>query len=494
MTAITETATQYSDQLWRLHNLYWIIDKNGQRVRFIPNRSQLNLYHEMHYRNVILKARQRGFTTFVCIFGLDSCIFNRDYSVGIIAHNLDDSKKIFRTKVKYPYENMPTGIVSAVTPSNDTKGEYLFSNDSNISVSVSYRSGTLQLLHVSEFGKIAAKNPEKANEIKTGAFEAVPRDGIIIVESTAEGNGGDFFDIVKRARQIHDAGETPNRMEFKFFFEPWHENEDYVFNDDVVISPSLKKYFKRLKEEHDIVLSKAQKAWYAGKIELLNDDMTREYPSYPDEAFEAAIKGSFYAAQMARARNENRICRIPIEASIEVNTFWDLGKDDTTVIWFMQQVGKEMRFIDYEEHNGEEIEFYCQLLKKKKYLYGRHYMPHDVETDMLGMKMTRKKQFETGGVHPIVVVPRISSVMEGIAMVRQAFRGYWFDIVRCSDGIKSLDSYQKEWNDKTASYREHPLHNWASNGADGLRQQAQGYKDANVKRPKASPQPKVHVV
>jgi len=494
MSLIVESAQQFSDQLWRLNNLYWIIDKNGKRARFILNSSQLNLYHNMHYRNVILKARQRGYTTFICIFGLDSCIFNHDYSVGIIAHNLDDSKKIFRTKVKYPYENLPDGIISAITPNNDTKGEYIFSNDSSISVSVSYRSGTLQLLHVSEFGKIAAKNPEKANEIITGAFEAVPRDGIIFVESTAEGNDGDFYDIVKKSRQIYDSNKIPNRMEFKFFFESWHENEDYVFFDKVNISKELIKYFKKLKDEYDIELTKEQKAWYSGKYEILQDDMTREYPSYPDEAFEAAVKGSFYAAQMSRVRNEKRICNIPIESSIEVHTFWDLGKNDTTAIWFMQQVGKEKRFVDYEEYNGEEIEFYCRLLKDKKYLYGRHYMPHDVETDMLGMKMTRKKQFKLGGIQPIVVVPRISNIMEGIAMVRQDFRSFWFDIERCSQGIKALDSYKKEWNDKSSSYREYPLHNWASNGADALRQESQGYKDLNNRKQKASPQPKVNVI
>ncbi len=494
VTGIKEAAEQYSNQLWRLSNLYYIINKSGKRVKFIPNTSQLKLYNDMWYRTVILKARQRGFTTFIDIFALDSCVFNKDFNAGIIAHNLEDSKKIFRTKVKYPYESLPDGIKNTVGANNDKAGEYQFSNNSNISVSTSYRSGTLQLLHVSEYGKIAAKYPERAKEVVTGAFEAVPIDGVILVESTAEGNGGAFYEMVEKSRNTANENRKPNIMEFKFFFEPWHDNEDYALKDKVIITSEHKKYFDRLRTDYDISLTKAQKSWYVGKLNVLEDDMTREYPSYPDEAFEAAIHGSFYARQMAKARKEGRITGIPIESSHEIHTFWDLGKNDTTAIWFMQQVGKEIRWVDYYESNGEEIEHYCKVLKDKDYLYGKHYMPHDVETNLLGLKSSRKRQFESGGVHPIVVVPRINSVMDGIASVRQQFSAYWFDSERCSEGIKCLDNYQKEWNEKTATFREYPLHNWASNGADAIRQQAQGYKDNKITKNKRSPQPKVSVI
>jgi len=184
------------------------------------------LYHDLWYREVILKARQRGFTTFIDIYALDSCLFNSNFTAGIIAHSLEDSKKIFRTKVKFPYDNLPDGIKELVPASSDRADEYVFGNGSSISVGTSYRSGTLQLLHVSEFGKIAAKYPERAKEIKTGAFEAVPKNGIIVVESTAEGNGGYFYDLVEAARNTENEGRKPGRMEFKFYFEPWWKNEE----------------------------------------------------------------------------------------------------------------------------------------------------------------------------------------------------------------------------------------------------------------------------
>ena len=70
----------------------------------------------------------------------------------------------------------------------DNIRELSFSNGSRIAVGTSFRSGTLQFLHISEFGKICAKYPEKAREIVTGAIEALSIDGKLFIESTAEGN------------------------------------------------------------------------------------------------------------------------------------------------------------------------------------------------------------------------------------------------------------------------------------------------------------------
>lgn len=450
------------------------------------NSSQERLFHELWYRNVILKARQRGFTTFLDIFALDTCVFNPDFAAGIIAHNLEDSKKIFRTKVKFPYENLPEGIRNLVRADNDRSNEYIFNNNSSISVSTSYRSGTLQFLHVSEFGKIAAKQPEKASEIITGAFEAVPKDGIIAVESTAEGNGGDFFNMVQTARSLEDEGKKLNPLEFKFVFEPWWANAEYVLEEDQLLSAEDKKYFDDLETNHGIRTTPAQQRWYAAKKATLKDKMKREYPSTPDEAFEVAIEGAYYADQISKARKDSRITTIPIEDALEVDTFWDLGRNDTTVIWFMQRMGKEYRFIDYHEESGNPLKYYARVLKDKKaehnYLYGKHYLPHDVEVTDLSAKRSRRQILEDAGVKPIETVARIGDVNDGIELVRDVLPYCWFDKERCAEGIKALENYRHEWDERNGTFKNHPLHDWASNGADAFRQFAQGYKEPVKKK------------
>jgi hypothetical protein len=86
----------------------------------------------------------------------------------------------------------------------------VFEKGGSIRVALSVRSGTTQLLHVSEMGKIARRYPERAREIRTGSFPTVHEGGLVFVESTAEGTGGDFYELVKEAQKL-DAELTPRR-------------------------------------------------------------------------------------------------------------------------------------------------------------------------------------------------------------------------------------------------------------------------------------------
>ena len=185
--ALFKLTSHFRDQLWRLNNLYFVTDKDGRRVKFVMNSAQAALFEGMHNQNVILKARQRGFTTFIQLFMLDACVFNSDIRAGTIAHTLADAQIIFRDKVRFPYDNLPEAIKKAVGAQNDNSTELLLANNSSIRIGVSLRSGTLQYLHVSEYGKICAKFPDKAREVRSGALNTVDKNQMVFVESTAEG-------------------------------------------------------------------------------------------------------------------------------------------------------------------------------------------------------------------------------------------------------------------------------------------------------------------
>src|ERR1700731_2640568 len=119
------TGDQFSKRRWRLNNLYFITDKQGRRVKFSMNPAQEALFREMHNQNVILKARQRGFTTFIQLFMLDACVFNSGVRAGTIAHTLADAQVIFRDKVRFPYDNLPDRIKELVPAQNDNTTELL---------------------------------------------------------------------------------------------------------------------------------------------------------------------------------------------------------------------------------------------------------------------------------------------------------------------------------------------------------------------------------
>ena len=144
----------------------------------------------------------------------------------------------------------------------------------------------------------------------------------------------------------------------------------------------------------------------------------------------------------------------------------------------MQQVGPQHRFIDYYENRLEDLEHYVRVMKDKPYLYGEHYLPHDVEAQILGMNRTRRQQLEDAGIKPIVKVPRIADITEGIGITRAAFASCWFDEERCARGLEALANYAFKYDDAHATHTTAFTNKWATNGSDAFRQFAQGFRPA----------------
>jgi Terminase-like family. len=185
-------------------------------------------------------------------------------------------------------------------------------------------------------------------------------------------------------------------------------------------------------------------------------------------SFDAAIQGAYYASEMTAAENDKRICRVPIEPTVKVDTAWDLGIDDATAIWFVQDVGKERRLIDYMEVSGEGLPQIVKRLEAKNYRYGRHMLPHDVEVRELNNGTSRRETLEKLGLRDIDVIPQ-QEVADGINAVRLMLSRCWFDADRCGRGIEALKQYRREWDGKRQTWRERPLHDFSSHAADAFR-------------------------
>ncbi|BCS87341.1 hypothetical protein [Pseudodesulfovibrio sediminis] len=474
------------NRLWRLNNLYKIMTKEDGIMQFRPNWGQMQFLQGWHNRNVILKARQLGFTTLMCLIALDMCLFNSNVRAGIIAHHKDDAKAFFRDKVKFAYRNMPDAFRAARPIETENVNELMFSNNSSIRVSTGFRSGTINFLHLSEYGKICARKPEVAREIRTGAFPAVPKTGVITIESTAEGQTGDFHDKSKAARDLQLSGREPGPLDYKFFFFPWFKNPEYELDPNkAMLHRHHEEYFQGLEANLGILLSAEQRAWYAAVQNDQQDDMKREYPSTPEEAFEAAIEGAYYASQFAGIRENKQICNVPYDPALPVHTAWDLGMADSTSIWFVQALGdREYRVIDHYTNSGEGLEHYAKHLDSKPYKYGRHIAPHDIRVKELG---SGKSRLETARGLGIVfdVAPQLS-VQDGINAARNILPKCYFDERKCSEGVKSLEAYRKEWDDKNGCWKNNPLHDWTSHDADAFRYFAVGFKTPSTTKLKST--------
>lgn len=468
---------QFSDWRWRLSNLYYITDKNGVRTPFRMNWAQEALYDEMHYMNVILKARQLGFTTFIQIFMLDACVFNSNIRAGTIAHTLGDAQTIFRDKVKYPYENLPEVIKASVPIVHDNATELMLGNNSSIRVGTSLRSGTLQYLHISEYGKLCAKYPEKAREVRTGALNTVQSGQVVFVESTAEGQQGHYYEICESSQSKKRMGAKLTPLDFKFHFYPWWKSPEYAIDPEgVVITADFQTYFEKLRENSGIELSPSQKAWYVKKAENQLGDMKREYPSTPKEAFEASVEGAYYADQMAKAEADGRICSAPYVPGYPVNSISDIGMDDTNSVWLFQVLPERVRHIGYFEHTGTGMDGMLKELEERKakygYVYGIHYMPHDIRVrEWTRGGLTRIEimlaECKTRDLGKVQKVER-AYVEDRINGTRRLLAKMEFDEAECAQGLRCLKNYRKDWDEDLGVWKDKPRHDWASHGADAL--------------------------
>lgn len=179
--------------------------------------------------------------------------------------------------------------------------------------------------------------------------------------------------------------------------------------------------------------------------------------------------GAVYAKQLSKAREEGRICRVPYDPSTEVFTAWDLGFGDATAIWFLQFVGRELRWLDYYENSGEQLSHYTQIIKQKTYNYMKygHFLPHDGGHGNIRGDSVSRQLFTMGLQNTILT--RETDITPGIELLRQTIAYSVFDSDKCVDGLHCLENYAYEWDEDRKVFKAKPKHDWTSHGADSAR-------------------------
>lgn len=485
-----ELAEVLNDPVKRISTLYKIIikgddDEEGLVIQFKPNRAQRRLIARLWHRNVILKARQLGFTTLIAILWLDTALFSKSpIRCGIVAQDKEAAENIFRDKVKFAYNNLPEMLRERFPLKTENKSEIVFAhNGSSIRVATSMRSGTIHRLHVSEFGKICAKYPEKAREVVTGSIPAVPKSGILVIESTAEGQEGEFYKITERALAMQRSGKELTVKDYRLHFFAWWEAPEYEIDPDgVLMTEADLLYFAKVEQKIGRKLSDRKRAWYVATrdSDFSGDSpkMWQEYPSYPEEAFQVSTEGCYYSEQLLRAREQGRIVPLLPIAPVPVNTFWDIGRGDMTSIWFHQEFNFQDRFVRYYENTGEDLAHYVAELQKHGYVFGTHFLPHEADSRRIGKdadtnQTTKEMLEELMPGHRFEVVDRIMLVQTGIQQTRDCFPSAVFDETHCKDGIARLANYRKAWNNVLGRWHDYPQHDDNSHGSDAFRQWAQ---------------------
>ena len=218
---------------------------------------------------------------------------------------------------------------------------------------------------------------------------------------------------------------------------------------------------------------------------MSDDEYAQEYEC----SFDAAVRGAYYARELAQADEAGRIGAVPHDPALPVHTAWDLGMADSTVIWFIQKHGGETRVIDVLKGEGQALEWYVQQIQERplrhgagpNWVWGDHYLPHDVQVRELASGKSRVERLAELGIGA-TICPNLS-VEDGIQAVRLLLANSWFDADRCKAGIEALRLYRRDYDDKRKEFRTRPRHDWTSHYADALRYYAVGHRDRVVMKP-----------
>lgn len=419
------------DKWWRMNNLYTVKNKQGRLVPFKINEMQMKVALCPHNRQIILKSRQVGMSTLKLIESLDDALFNPNRTNGVMAQGLDEASELLEKArcawehlhesvkrflgLKYVASGMAMNTVKqegyegpVISLVLDNTTEYGFDNGSKLMVRTSFRSGTLQRLHVSELGKIAAKDPKKAYELKTGTFQAIGDERPVTVESTAEGRSGYFYELWNIAMNMLLSRAQFSCLDFVPIFISWIEDPDCVLATPKPISQELEEYFESIEKQLGVKLTPQQKYFYASKKAELGAHITQEYPSTPEEAFQATRDGSVYGPEMKELRASGRIVPNLYDPNLPVYFSMDLGMRDLFVIVFWQLFDGQTRIIGEYVNNRVGLEHYCEYLYSTGFRYARMFGPHDLANqDLMGQGRTRLDIFHDHGI-PMEVLPNIS--------------------------------------------------------------------------------------
>ncbi len=209
-------------------------------------------------------------------------------------------------------------------------------------------------------------------------------------------------------------------------------------------------------------------------------------------SFEAALVGSYYGSYLSRMAKDGRIVKnIPIDRTIPVDTAWDLGRSDSTAIWFIQRAGLYNLLVDYHEAAGIGLDEYGRFLEEKrqqhKWIYGKHFFPHDMQIHEWGNKLSRVDTAKQLGINPFIVPQHHD--MDGVNAVRRVLDASYIDETRCERGLNALRNFRRLWDDRLKAFRDKYLHDWASHGAKALESYAMGFRPPKPKKEETIPLP-----
>lgn len=452
-----------TDPFTRLNNLYKITDKDGHLITFKMNWAQESMYRNMHRRNLVLKCRQIGSSTFWCLLLLDLALTRTNQNIGIISYDLDAASHLFKRVILSAFDNLPDQLKACYKIENKNAHEISFAHGSKIRCATTQRGGTLTALHISELGRIAARYPQKAQEVFSGSLNTLPKKSLCIIESTAEGAFNEFYDLCSKAQGYQ--GQL-NELQYKFFFFPWWKFPEYTLDiSEFEIPRYMMNYFREL-EEKNITLTESQKVWYVTKYSEIGEAIFQEFPSTTEEAFKATNVASFYEKEISSLEEVGRITEVPYNKTLPTFVALDIGVTTCAFIFQVAPTGN-VHLLDCFKDVGGSVDDIVKNIRSKPYIIDTWFFPHDAEFYQPGGGKDYITLYRAYGMKT-QILPR-EPVEVGIARVKLTLPRCYFDRDKCEEGITDLRRYHRRFNAQYGMYGSEPAKDGSDHFADALR-------------------------
>lgn len=242
-------------------------------------------------------------------------------------------------------------------------------------------------------------------------------------------------------------------------------------------TPAGKNFFWQMREEarlnpHTHLLLELP----ASKTGILHPDELRDAKAQMTEetyaieyeiSFDASLPGAYYAKIIGELYARNQVGSFPIDPTVPVEIVADLGYTDSCSWWAWQNTRDGYRIVEFYEADGQPISHYIEWVKTRPYKVGTVHLPHDAKAKSLQTGKSIIEQFLASGITPRLVTEL--SLQDGIEAARMVLPNCYFNEETTYEGLEHLRAYQREWDERTQTYRNRPKHDQHSHGSDAFR-------------------------
>lgn len=216
--------------------------------------------------------------------------------------------------------------------------------------------------------------------------------------------------------------------------------------------------------------------WFPDELEQERLDCLRLEPDQYDHIWEGGyatvLSGAYYAQDIAKAHAEKRIGKVAADPLMQTLAIWDIGgtgaKSDACAIWIAQFIGREIRWLNYYEAQGQPLATHIAWLRENGYGNVKCYLPHDgVKADSVYSVTYESALREAGFDVEVVQNQGTGAAMARVRAARRLFPMMWFNEQACEPGLDAIGWYHEK-QDEDRGIGLGPEHDWSSHGSDAF--------------------------